>query len=1233
LDEPDVNALVPQPYDKENKRHPDIFNPPPITQIPFSIVRTLKGRVGRFSLGERYRNIEPSEALTYTNILVFPLSELRYLGPSRSGVFLKDVALGATKAQLMKNILERLDINDFPSSDSILNLGVKGNIIGNVTLKDWLSTLDVKISGVGDIYEMLKAYGGEDSELSVDQMSIIQDKVNEYLAGLKLFLIRQREENKAVLENLRFEPQNLLIPEDATRLLARIEGEPLLQVILQGAREQMGDLANVDLNWFAYVLVNLPDLLLTTLGQQANLVARERLRRVRDQFIASMMLGYRMKKKLEDSGEPPKPNACNHVADLLKIRKATAGSADEPRDVKKIKLLVALLNTYRGKTEDNWVWCKVCNEHLICAHELVHIQEYLRPAEQETLHKEMLINFSGGVFSGQYICRVCGQGIQALEFDTNLEFDDEGRPMMGRSVMVDREALELDEIEEMLKGPANIIEELDYGSEELNTMYKTLKKLSTLMGLNPDEGDYNKMIESFSAYHSTLATREAYAEENKGRKVIDYDIWYSIRYVSAAAAIVLLNVQTRIPDYTVYYSTADCARGFFGFPLEDEDNTSGLQCVASVVAGINDNEFPWNQTTLQRKSNLLIRRDAVMPLIRDQLATFASDPITQVLLTRKREYRQKLFGKVGGEKGDQIAGTFRPIPYHVTEEEAAKEDVVPEAAEPEQQAVAWIRVAHKIAGKTAALNPDAPTSTTICCLTPVHTPGAFWNAQKSLPALPPRSFQTSQIGARVEPAFATSPLKTLEGKVDAREYYKLFVALCYQGERKGLPHNLGLGHICEDCGLSFKENPHLPLTLSPDEKVAKEEKTKGEAELVAHIQGQGVIINDETFNELLTEAHKKASFVSDPLPVLPRVEDSLTDLAALEPAPINNWAGILNAVQIALRELGPGATRIQIATAAQNLVAEVDAKEQFIKERLGDDIFAYIETITKKSPRECGETLRTYFLLPLQRRLAKNTTIQILDSYELSKETKDDILQKGILPMIKQIYDAPLGGIVLKKVKQAVRDFSAVCTNIFPVLRTVLLPGGSAMTSYLIRAYVMGLIQRFMDPHQLPVGIEEETELGGGANANNFRMLYAGIAQMLTRYAVGSKVPSEEEIRLTLEKRAEKEREEFVREMNDMSRDRRNVEKELKRRGMGKWAVGGTKAIRQYDQDRYEAERVERSMAGIVDYPEMAGADAAEAQGRAYDMFGADFEEEYNAEGNRMDEGPVATGMGEGEDE
>ena len=1222
IDQPNVNALETAGFinDKGRREAIPLLNPPIISQVPFSVVRALRGRTQRFLQGEKLRVVEPAETPSYTNVLVFPLSTSRDLGPIRTGLLAHDMSLGSMQPKMMLDILEELgEITDFPTAEGILSLGVKGNIMGNVMIKDWLASLNFPIHGLGDAWQRLRGYGAQTIEWSVDQAAVLQEKIESNLAGLRLFMIKQREENNALLANLKFVSQGLLSDEDSARLLARVESEPLLQKVLTDVREYMGDLAKTDINWLSFIFIKYPDLLLSVLGQQGHFIARERLRHVRDLFIQATMNGYRLKKTIQDSGKEPVQNTCKHVKHIHDIRMITKQTEDEPRDVTRIKLLIKLLNDFRGKTEEDWIWCKVCNQHLVCAHELLQIQEFLRPAEKATLHKELLIVFSGGQFSGKFVCRVCGQGIADLEFDQSMEFDDEGRPMMGRSVMVDRDAVELDELEELLKGPADIVEEVNFGSDSMNEMYKVFKRISSGLGIDPEEGDYKNMVFMLSNYISSLPTRDAYADAAKGKKTQDYDVFYSIRYITAAAAILLLNIQTRTPDYVVYYTSADCKDGFLGYPLEGEENLSGINCVASIIAGINDKEFPWNMTTLQRKDNLVARKDAIFPFIKGQVDTFSKDPTQMTLLQRKREYRTKLFGKVGGLVADQINKSFRPVPYMITVEDAAKDAGMPEAASPEKQAVAWIRTAHGIARETSALNPDTPISETTCCLHSIKIPQQFW-ADKKMPTLEPRQLKIGEKrSAIIASTFYTEMPATLEGKVDPKDYYKLFAQLCYTGDNIGLPHKLGLTNTCTECGLNFKMNPKLVFSGETNPKRSKEEESKAAAELQSHIVSQGVVINEDTIDELLTIAHQKMHVEKDVYPEIPRPAAAFAELANTAPEPLESWKNILSVTQVALTELGDGATKIQIAKAAETLVAAISEKEAFIRARLGDDVYRYIESFTKRTPRECGESLTTYILVPFQRWLSgvNVSGFKMLKSYELSRQTEDDIIKKGLGDHLKILADdAELKGLLKRKVRRFVEDLAAACKNIFPNIRPILIPGGSMMVGYLVRAYVMGIVQRFLDPHHIPEG-EEDLEEGGGAV--NIRMLYKALAEAVKKYAIGSRVPSEADIRLSLEKRSEKEKQQIIGEMSEMTRDRRQVELTQKKLGMGRWAVGGTKAIRQYDPERYEAERLERANAGIVDYAGAEAANAAEAAGRPVDMFGMDFGGEYDEGGQRLD--------------
>jgi len=1238
-DNEEANLNVLANYPGKLSKAPPITNPPVVIQHPFGLARMLKPRITRFTTGEEYRIVETGENPSFNTVVVFPKSTIRDLGPIRSGILAQDISLGMTEPRIMDDILTNVeDISDQPTSDGILLLGVGGGTVGNILVKDWLDTLDMNISGTGDTLVALRGYGSLSVEWNADQMAVIQKKVEQRLAAIRIFLIKQREENKTLLSNLKFEPMPLLSSENAARLLARIDSEPILQKVVEEVKSYMGELADTDVYWFTYVVLAYPDLLLATLGQQPETLTKERLRNVREQYNNALSLGYRIKQKLLTAGEIPVENTCPHVVELEKVRKLDHKFSEEPRDTTKMKSLLQLLNRFRGKVEDDWVWCNRCDKHLLCGHELLQIQEFLRPKEKDALHKELILKFSGGQFSGRFICRVCGQGIQELDFDTNIEFDDAGRPMMGRSVMVDQDAIEEEEIDALLSGPAAEEERgLQFESDELTQAYKTVKKICSLVGISPDDSEYNKMVADLNNYTSGLASRASYAAAAKGKKAQDYDIWYSIRYVSAAAAVVLLNIQTHIPDYIVYYTTAECKEGFFGYPLESEEKQTGIVCISTVIAGINDNEFPWNLTTLQKQGNLQKRKEAILPFVKNQIDAFIKFPSVQNSLKKKKDYRINLYGTSEGIKRDNISGGFRPVPYIVEKEDAAKEALVVAAASPEKQATAWIRLAHGIAKENAALNPDSPYSETTSCLHALNTTSPCWD---SLPKLEARVTGLTTRSGTLSTTFYTEKQKALEGKLDSKDYYRLFVKVCYQGDKKGLPHELGLGLVCRNCDLSFEENPSLmridPTTEKEEGNAKKREeidrKKTDEMELKTktYLESQGIPINEESFNDLLMVSRQKEAVSVDAVPYMPKRAD-IFDWVIQYP-PIDNWEALISRTQVALSEIESGQplSKIQIATAAEDLVRSISEKEDFVRGRLGPQVYGYLQSIMARTPRECGEAISTYLLVPFQRWVTGVDVSQykILGYYEISQQTADDILLKGMGAHLQILGSGEeLVGIAKLKVKDLVRDLSVACKHIFPYIRTLLTPGGKEMVQYIIRAYVIGALHTFIDPHQIPSAPSEEA-----SGVPNMKLLYKALGQALTKYAVGSKIPSEEEIRIGLSQRAEKEKQVKMSKFEHMTREERRVELVLKGLGMGEWAIGGSKAIRQYDEDRYEVERAERAAAGITDYqgPLALGQGPLPfGQERPIDMFGTDFGGDYDAAGERGDGGYDHEQMGE----
>jgi hypothetical protein len=75
---------------------------------------------------------------------------------------------------------------------------------------------------------------------------------------------------------------------------------------------------------------------------------------------------------------------------------------------------------------------------------------------------------------------------------------------------------------------------------------------------------------------------------------------------------------------------------------------------------------------------------------------------------------------------------------------------------------------------------------------------------------------------------------------------------------------------------------------------------------------------------------------------------------------------------------------------------------------------------------------------------------------------------------------------------------------------------------------------------------------------------------------------SEDQIREMIQDRMEKEKAKIIRDKNDMTPEERKLDNILQRNGMGKWAVGGTKAIWRYDPNQYVSERDAMEAAGIT---------------------------------------------------
>ena len=1161
----------------------DVFDSskkPPIIQIPYSLLRMVKPTI--MQKDDSSRIVEAGDAPSSTNTLLFPRKVGRDMGPIRSGLLARDISYGMKDPTPTPNLLQSLgNPTEFPTSQNILSIGTEGSIQGTVLLETWLDLQDYILFGPGDIYEQLIGYSLDKLEFTKEQQAVINFKIQQGIAAFRLYISKKREENRATLANLRFTRNDLLPVDRNGRLHTRVANEPSFQVMVKELDEKVGkDLAQIDTMWFTYLYSKYPDFLLATLGETPTVVAKFRHSHVRENILKAIHLAYLTTVVAQARGDAPTENKCPHVKVLFHVYKT-----DDP--VEKMKKYISLLGDFRGDTEGNWIDCRKCKQHLICMHELLLIQEYLRPKEKDVLHKELLLNYSGGQFSGQYICKGCGKGISDLEFDTTLEFDDQGHPLMGRAAMEDADAQEGDDADELL---GEAVEDVESGMSEIEQkVYKVIKTVTDRLGINPEPADFRTMIEQLTQYLLTLSSREDYAELLKAKRVRqDYDIYYNIRYVAAVTAIVLLNIQCRMPDYIIYYSRAECKDGFMGFPLTADDNMTGIQCVATIVAGIQEKAEPWNMSSLQKTSDISKRREVLQPIVVKLIEEFVeTKPFYQSALKRKREYLKKTFGTVTGVKKDTFASSFRPEPYVVVAEAAAA-PISADGAAPHFKATAWIRQAHAIAKENTNLRDGSVLSQTTSCLHSILRPNEFWEG-KSMPPLSAKVFEERSVRSKtLITKNIYTPKERVAGKVEEQNFYKLFLDVCYTGPRKGLPHELGLGLSCLRCGVTFDENPNLPSVFETKPEAQRVEEEKSRTKKKAALEQQGVDIGSDAFSDLLLTSHRLARMETPRAKQIYGVERTIADIAAMSVPPFPEWSEMLLAANKALGELGESHTEMQIVKAAEPFVTRILEIEDEIERRLSPLARAALLSMTKGTVAQTGEFVRTYLIVPFQRWTAgiNRDTYSILDSYGLDKPAEDAILTKGMGGHLAPLMEDPPSGPLLEKVQELVRGLSHACGTIFPKVRSIFLRGGATMTQYILRGCIMGFIRNYIDPNSM-----------GSADR-----LLKSVDKALYRYTTSSRVPNEQEIRTRLEERVEQEKQLFIGSLAGMTAEKKKVELMNKQLGIGKWAVKD-KDIRKYNSERFLVEERERMEGGFTETIELGAEEGYDHAQMAEDDF------------------------------
>jgi hypothetical protein len=772
---------------------------------------------------------------------------------------------------------------------------------------------------------------------------------------------------------------------DVSNMIQLFEAEHNLNTMYIKFRKLLPGYKTSDLAIFSYFFKYKQDYLLACLSKNPLSSKRERILYNYDKIL-NILYEKNQERDLErNKGYPPQPNPCIHTNNLTIIRKVKNFQ-------ERIALLKIFLQKFKGERRENWIICTVCDLNLICHHEVLQILQYLHPREYDAIQKEIVLGYAGGTFGKNYICRNCGLPIAEMNYDTSIEYDDNGKPMSGRSELLDQEENDKEELELLLGPNIEKVKEIEFESNIKTECYKIAKVITNRIGISMDGRAYQLLVDrADSIIQQELLNENTY--KTLGRKET-YPRYLTGNKIAIIAALVLMEVQSKIPNYTIDYVLDGCKAGFSGYPIvkeakpDSEEESIGIHYMICALASFyptfsSEKEKPPRLADIWANGFHKIKDTKMRnTYIKELLITYINlilqkDSKIQDELDKKREYIKKLYGTaaVSGKQSEKLPEWFLPR-IGVMTEPVVEAGVKGEVGE-EQQAHAWIRGVNAFAKKSAVIIKGNPFAETTCCSTNIHTPGAGINTS-DLPPIPmrynlKRSFARQSI---LYPAYIPRPLKESIGELAIELSYLVFIQVCWKGPYTGKAHEFGYDNKCVWCDLEVPTAYLYPdVQLSNPGRKDKEKQAEEEKKLTEEIKvsftNQGISLDtEESLQAILDSSHKNTHFKNYNSPPVKSSAEFLIELGSIETPPVDSWLERIQESMKNVDKVGPEATSVGIALALEPLEKAIEIAQVGIKTNLGTigpTLYAYLDRILSEDYEAVIEIIRSYFIIPLQR--------------------------------------------------------------------------------------------------------------------------------------------------------------------------------------------------------------------------------------------------------------------------
>lgn len=209
-----------------------------------------------------------------------------------------------------------------------------------------------------------------------------------------------------------------------------------------------------------------------------------------------------------------------------------------------------------------------------------------------------------------------GYIIRKKNLEVSEEYSEEGFKMISHAL------LEAD-LGDSLTQPTNIKPEFE--NPDAEKISKVVRTMSGYMGINIESKHEFIIRNVIKGQSSTMPSKSDYEKaiqmaSTKGKKTMDkfdsFEIAYDQSLMFLTLSYFLVAIQSSIPVIKTRKTHPGCVKSFMGFPMDGNEDTSGLNYVACVASKMEKRSIqPWNAIAKLKEKDIAKRMEAVISKI------------------------------------------------------------------------------------------------------------------------------------------------------------------------------------------------------------------------------------------------------------------------------------------------------------------------------------------------------------------------------------------------------------------------------------------------------------------------------------------------------------------------------------------------------------------------------------------------------------------------------------------